>query len=151
MKPRYDVGIIACTRGKNPTGLTPLTLYKGTPFVVAMRHAQQRCGTILILSAKYGLLRTDDPVSYYDAYIPDLDAQGRQALVDRIRAEPWVELYAGKRILSYLPEAYFKLLAEAKPALAATISRPYRGLNMLALARTLSNEQKGYGIYPQRR
>lgn len=150
MKPHYDVALIPCTSQKNPEGKTPASLYKGGPFSLMMRHAMQRCDSVLIMSAKYGLLRLTDPVSYYDAYIGDLDKEERQALVKRIQAEPWVELYRG-RILSYLPLAYWEVFKEAKPALAETCARPYRKLPMLTMYSVLSNEIKGYGTHPARR
>lgn len=153
MSKPYDLAIIPCTSGKNPEGLTAATLYKGGPFSLMMRHANQRCEAVVIMSAKYGLLRPSDPVRYYDAYLPELNAQERAELIQRIRDIPWVEAYKAKRICSYLPEAYFQCLAEAKPALCASIAmrRPYRSLPMLTLYKVLSNEIKQYGKSPARR
>lgn len=158
MKP-YDVAIIPCTSGKHANGLTPLTLYKGGPFKLMMRHAQQRTHSILIMSAKYGLLRLDDPVSYYDAYLPDLDATGRAELIERIRNRPLVELLLpGEQreddqplVLSYLPKAYHQLLMEALEFSKSKYRRPYANLGMLSLFAVLSNEIKNYGKLPARR
>lgn len=145
----YDVGIIPCTSKKRPEGATPVSLYMGTTFSLMMRHAQQRCETVLVLSARYGLLRLTDPVAYYDQHLERLTSQERAALIYRISAKPWVDLYAGKRILSYLPNAYFDVLAEAKPALAATIRRPYRSVfNNPTIRELLSWEIKNYGKNP---
>lgn len=160
LSPRWDLGIIPCTAGKHADGVTPLTLYKGSVFSLMMRHAQQRCDHILIMSAKYGLLRLDDPVSYYDAYLPELEERQREALAFKIRAQlaegipqtlrkPWSE----RRILSYLPHAYQALLTEraASPALRHLFRRPYAGIGMLTQAAILAAEISTYGQSPARR
>lgn len=154
MKPRtYDFGLIPCTSGKRPDGLTPLTLYKGGPFSLMMRHAQQRCGEILIMSAKYGLLGLQDPVRYYDAYLPDLTEAERAALAWRIKSsEKLLGASApGTRILSYLPRAYHEFLAGAKPEIVGALKRPYANLPSLSLYAVLSHEIKNYGTHPARR
>jgi len=150
---RYDLGLVPCTSKKRPDGTTPTSLYMGGPFAAMMKHAQQRCGRILIMSAKYGLLRLDEPVSYYDAYLPDLDQAQRAALIGRVRCQvesmrPW---FQHQRILSYLPKAYFELLAEAEPSLCASIRRPYKRMSRLTLIATLSAENKNYGKNPAMR
>ena len=153
MNATYDAAIIPCTSGKRPDGMTPLTLYKGGPFSLMMRHAAQRCQVILIMSAKYGLLWTDDPVRYYDAYLPDLNADQRKALIYRIRSKPDMDMVfgPGRRVLSYLPKAYAELLAEALPAAVPVIHRPYSNLPSLSLFKVLSNEIRNYGTQPSRR
>lgn len=153
MTTRQVVALIPCTSGKHATGVTPRTLYKGGPFSMMMKHSQQRCDRVVILSAKYGLLELNDTVSYYDAYIPTLSPAERAALVDRIRGQAagrFNYLYAAK-VISYLPAAYWALLSETLEALAPTIARPYAGLGMLKLLQVLSNEIKHYGTYPARR
>lgn len=151
MQQRYALALIPCTAKKRPEGRTPATLYMGGPFSLMMRHAQQRCDAVIIMSALYGLLRLSDPVSYYDAYIPDLDAEERTLLIGRIRGQTWVRSFEGQRICSYLPQEYYALLAEALPELAKTIRRPYAGLPSLVMFRHLSNEIQGYGSCPSRR
>lgn len=155
----YDVALIPCTAKKNPEGLTPLTLYRGSVFSTTMRHAQQRAATIIIMSAKYGLLHLSDPVRYYDTYIGDLTPDQRKALVYRIQNKPFVELLLPAkerpddqpRILSYLPAAYWEVFAEALPGFAKNVRRPYKSLPMLKLISVLSNEIKNYGKNPGRR
>lgn len=158
LSPRWDLGIIPCTSGKNPEGVTPLTLYKGGPFATMVRHAQQRCDHILIMSAKFGLIPTDAPVSYYDTYLPNLSPQMRERLRVQVRAQfaegvpqalrkPWSE----RRVLSYLPEAYYDFLLEAHPTYAQRFRRPYKGMGMLRLIACLSAEIAVYGKSPSRR
>ena len=102
----YDIGVIPCTSGKRPEGLTPLTLYKGLPFSLMMRHAQQRCRVILIMSAKYGLLELTDPVSWYEAYLPELSASERGKLLSLLRAQALKKL-VGRKVLWYPNRAYW--------------------------------------------
>jgi len=116
-----------------------------------MRHAQQRCDKILIMSAKYGLLEMDSPVSYYDAYLPTLTEAERARLVEQLRCQIVPGWDCSSRVLSYLPKAYYEFLAEVKPALASKLHRPYRKLPMLTLYKILSNEVTHYGIHPARR
>lgn len=158
LSPRWDLGVIPCTAGKNPDGVTPLTLYKGSMFGAMMKHAQQRCDHVLIMSAKFGLLRLNDPVAYYDTYLPDLSPQMRERLKVRVRAQiaegipqalrkPWTE----RRVLSYLPEAYYQFLLEAATGPVSFWSRPYKGLAMFGLINCLTAEIAGYGSQPSRR
>lgn len=150
---RYDVALIPCTASKHPTGRTPLTLYKGGPFSLMIRHAQQRAGLILIMSAKYGLIDVNADVFFYNAYLPDLTPQARARLIVRLRQQidERHTLFTEGRVLSYLSKAYFTALEEAAPAMASKLRRPYKKLPMLPLFKILSNEIKHYGQHPSRR
>ncbi len=150
---RYDVALIPCTATKHATGRTPLTLYKGGPFSLMIRHAQQRADLILIMSAKYGLIDVDADVFYYNAYLPDLTPQARARLIVRLRSqiEDRHSLLMGGRVLSYLSKAYYEALAEADALVAVNVRRPYKKLPMLPLFKILSNEIKSYGQSPSRR
>jgi hypothetical protein len=149
---QYDVGFISCSGSKNPTGATAITLYRGSVFGTQMRHAQQRCHEVVIVSAKYGLLRPSDPVRWYDQYLGDLSPDGREALKLRIREQAkgfpvasWV------RRLSYLPTAYHTLVLEAIPELAdPPLRRPYV-IRMHTQIAILSKEIQNYGKQPSRR
>lgn len=146
----YDIGVIPCTSGKRPEGLTPLTLYKGGPFSLMMRHAQQRCRVILIMSAKYGLLELTDPVSWYEAYLPELSASERGKLLSLLRAQALKKL-VGRKVLWYPSRGYWEAMAEACPEVIPSVIRPYRKLPSLRLFKVLSNEIKNYGQFPARR
>ena len=149
MKP-FDIGVIPCTSGKHPGGLTPLTLYKGGPFSMMMKHAQQRCGRILIMSAKYGLLELTDKVQWYEAYLPNLLPAEREALLKKLREQALVK-FRGCRVLWYASRAYYEALAEAAPEVIPNICRPYKTLPSLTLYKVLSNEIQNHGVFPARR
>lgn len=148
--PRYQLALIPCTRRKSPVGVTPLTLYRSSGFVTMVKHAQQRCDRILIMSAKYGILGPEDRVAYYDAYLPTLPQEQRSklALLIAERVEDLELLQINpKAVLSYLPKAYYEFLQEEVPVLkswAPQIRRPYKNLSNLALIKVLSNEIKGF-------
>lgn len=150
MKRRYDVGIIPCTSKKNPNGQTPLTLYKGVSFSMMMRHAQQRCDVILIMSAKYGLIGLDEPIRWYEAYLPNLPEEDRKILLAKLREQAIAKLL-GKKVLWYPSKVYWETLLEAFPRIAENIRRPYRKLGNLRLYKVLSNEIKNYDTLPARR
>lgn len=140
---RYDIALIPCTKMKNPVGVTPLTLYKGGPFSLMLRHAQQRCNRVIIMSAKFGLLKMDDRVHSYEAYLPALTEGERTKLEYLIRLQ--TARLDGGSICSYLPRAYYEFLADCVPAeVVARIKRPYRNLPSLSLYKVLSNEIKGF-------
>lgn len=151
-RPRYAVGIVACSASKRPDGQTPLTLYRGALFSTTVRHACQRCDRVLIMSAKYGLLELNDPVQWYDTYLGHLDHRERAILRKRIvDGGKLTYAYANpRRILSYLPKLYHSELMLALPHLGA-VARPYAGLNLFQLVQVLSNEVKNYGTQPARR
>jgi len=150
---RYDVALIPCTASKHATGRTPLTLYKGGPFSLMIRHAQQRADLILIMSAKYGLIDINADVFFYNAYLPDLTPQARARLIVRLRdqIDKRYGLLHDGRVLSYLSKAYHGALEEANMSVASRLHRPYKKLPMLPLFRILSNEIKHYGQHPSRR
>jgi hypothetical protein len=147
---RYELGIIPCSKAKNVLGVTPLTLYRSTPFSVMVKHAQQRCGRILIMSAKYGLLKLDDRVANYNTYLPTLRGDHRAKLartIDECAHQLKLLEIHPRQVLSYLPEAYYRFLASEVPDLeewASEIRRPYKGLPMINLVKVLSNEIKGF-------
>lgn len=150
MTERWGLALIPCTAGKRIDGQTPLSLYKGGPFALMMNHARQRAERIMIMSAKYGLLNLDEPISWYDAFLPNLDPQARARLIVRMRGQidpGWSQT----RVLSYLPKAYYETLLEANPPVVSTFRRPYRKLPSLVLYKILSNEIKNYGTHPSRR
>lgn len=155
--PRYDFGLISCTNRKNPQGMTARTLYTGGIFSTQMRHAQQRCDQVLIMSAKFGLLRPEDQVSYYDAYLPELSPQMRVRLIVRMREQAqrliWDRMPDGQlpTILSYLPKAYAEAFTEADDLLGNLMRRPYQHHAMLQLTALLSAEIVTYGTMEQRR
>ena len=146
---RWHVGLIPCTNGKNPAGLTPATLYRGGTFSLMMKHASQRCDEIIIMSARYGLLRLSDPVRWYDAYLPNLSPEERAELIVKLQGQ--AAMLEGRRILSYLTHAYAACFEEALPSIKAR--RPYAGLpHMPAIFQlVLTNEVRNYGTNPARR
>ena len=141
MSKLYELAIIACTATKNPMGKTAMTLYRGGPFSLNVRHAQMRADKLLIMSAKYGLLRPDDPVEYYDLYLPDLFGFEREELVELVSQQgKALELLKVGRAISYLPLAYFALLEEALPAFAERMDRPFKGVGMMRAWKIMSEE-----------
>ena len=160
LQPRWDLGLIPCTSGKNPHGTTPLTLYQGGPFATMVKHALQRCDQILIMSAKYGLLALDAPVAWYNAYLPDLDAVQRQLLAGKMQAQLY-PLRGRRRVISYLPLAYHQFLRGTQGVGELAVDpictaewiyrRPYHNVGMITAVGVLSRETKNYGTHPARR
>ena len=144
MKPPYASALVACSAKKNPYATTARSLYRGSLFMLSMRHAMHKAERVLIMSAKYGLLRPEDQVRHYDAYLPELSAAERAALLARIRAQADLVTSSG-RLLSYLPAAYWELLAEALPELEGKTDRPYKGIRLLTLCARLAGEIKAEG------
>lgn len=141
----YDLALIPCSKKKSPVGITPATLYKSAAFSLMLRHAQQRCKQVLIMSARHGLLRLQDRVAPYDAYLPDLTLEQRALLAVEVKAkllEYEVISIPPDRVLSYLPLAYFEFLASIDIARdwAREIHRPYKSLGLLTGMKVLSDE-----------
>ncbi len=147
---RYQLGIIPCTKTKNPVGITPVTLYRSTPFSLMMRHALQRCDQILVLSAKHGFLGLKDHVTFYDASLSDLTREERIALANlttrQITERGLLEIPFGQ-IHSYLPNTYHDFLISIEPRLAAWgwaggMHRPFA--TSQTLLKALSDEIKAF-------
>lgn len=134
----YQVGLIPCTASKNPAGQTPLSLYKGGPFSLMVRHALQRCDRVVIMSAKYGLLETWDRVRYYDTFIDNLTAAEWQELRVRVQDQIRTRLVGGK-CLSYLWRPYWRLF-DAANIHGVSVDTPYMGKPSLVLYKILSHE-----------
>ncbi len=138
---KYDVGLIPCTASKNPEGLTPLTLYKGGPFSLMVRHARQRCKRIVIMSAKYGLLEESDRVQYYDTFIDDLTDDQKFLLMRGVRDTLNCIMWRNSSVLSYLWKPYWAVFSEAnEPRYHIKVRTPYMGTPSLVLYKVLSNE-----------
>lgn len=147
---RWDVGFISCSSSKNPSGQTARTLYRGAIFITQFRHALQRCNEVVIVSAKYGLLRPDDHATWYDQYLGNLSP------AEMLR---WKAMVASQlkpfdpgrwsRRLSYLPIMYQSAVEEACPELFPLRS-PYR-IRAITQISILSKEIKNYGQIPSRR
>lgn len=144
----YDLALIPCTKNKNPMGVTPASLYRSSPFSITMRHAQQRCGRVLIMSAKYGLLDLTDRVAYYDWFIATLTEAQRVAMIGELRTSIEAKkllAFDPTKTLSYLPALYFQTLAaETGSHWAMHVVRPYKKLPSLTMMKVLSNETKGF-------
>ena len=162
-KPRWDLGIIPCSSTKDPNAVTAQTLYRGGPFATMMKHARQRCDKIFIMSARYGLLALDDPVVWYEAYLPDLTANERRFLAQRIEDQLSFEkaVLPGASVLSYLPLAYHQFLRGTLGVGELAVDpdftehwryrRPYHNLPSLVMMSTLVHETRNYGTHPARR
>lgn len=139
----YDVGLIPCTANKNPHGLTPLTLYKGGPLSLMVRHARQRCKRIVIMSAKYGLLEEDAQVQYYDTFIGDLTMEQKLDLIDCVREDLDCIAWKKATVLSYLWKPYWAVFQQANESrFQLNVRTPYMGIPSLILYKILSNELK---------
>lgn len=149
MEKPYALALIPCSKRKNAVGITPLTLYTSTSFVTALRHAQQRCDQVLVVSAKYGFLQLQERIAHYEAYLPDLDLSQRAALAVEMRAR-MIELQVlqtpPQQVISYLPAAYFDFLASIDIARdwALQINRPYKRLGFLKVMKVLTDEIRNY-------
>lgn len=148
---RYNLALIPCSERKNPVGSTARSLYRGAGFSLMMRHAAQNSERILILSARHGLLSPEDEVHWYNTYLPNLNQTEKSRLVLKIKQQlvnyPWSQ----GTIISYLPEAYYRLMEEVDPLFASKIARPYKGVRLLSLYKTLALELDNYGKNPARR
>lgn len=153
----YELAILPCTKAKNPQGTTARTLYTGGVFPLMMRHAQQRADKILILSGKYGLIELDHHVSWYEAWLPELDPEARKALAREVQLQ--LLFYSPKPpVISYLPRAYHDFFRGVngdgvEPGFTADwiYRRPFAKVAFTRYFVTFYNEIKSYGISPHRR
>lgn len=112
---RPIVYVIPCAAAKVDHAAPARDLYTSANFRSALATAEAMAaadgGTVLILSAKYGLLELDTVVDTYDVKMGDADAitpEGiRNTAVELGLDEADPELYA------LLPAAYFTALAQA--------------------------------------
>jgi hypothetical protein len=114
-----------------------------------MRHAGQRCQRILIMSAKYGLIRPEDRVANYDSYLPTLTLYERQCLGHEMELQWWqhhLKEVPPAHVLCYLPKAYYDFLGRVchYREWAEGIHRPYKNCPSLTMMRILSYEIKGF-------
>lgn len=147
----WDLALVPCTRGKNPTGVNAATLYRGGTYSLIMRHATQRARRVMIMSAKHGLVDLDTPMRYYDAFITTISTQERLELIARVRRQ--AEPLRGLRTLSYLWIPYHQVIMEADVDFGVSCRRPYKGLPTFpaTLQKILTREVASYGTNPARR
>lgn len=139
----YELGIVPCTKTKNPTAQTAQTLYRGGPFSLMMRHAVLYCERVIIMSAKHGLLDLNEKVTYYDAYLPNLSRSERDVFVNKL-SDQLLKIESFET-LSYLPKVYFDACCEALPQVTETWHRPFKHLPMHTCWKVLSEEIAAHG------
>ncbi len=82
--------LISCTKSKNESAkerpLPAKDLYTGAIFKKAYQYAKQRLkpNKIYILSAKYGLLKPNQEVCYYNETLKDKSSQERRLWADKV-------------------------------------------------------------------
>lgn len=100
-KPTLRLLVIACSaQKKKDAGLLPaLVRYDGPAFHVLRKYLRQasKAPTVLILSAKYGLLDADQPIADYDRRITTESAEAIRAdvlhvLGERLRQQRYDEV-----------------------------------------------------------
>lgn len=137
---RFDVALIACGAAKNPQAQVARDLYVGTPFKLALRHAEKLAARVYIMSAHYGLLGVSDPVRVYDSFLGNFSDSELRSYAERLRTQVEQKIGHDSQVISYLPSAYQKALSMAAPSLQ--VWRPYAGLSMIGFVSRLSKELK---------
>ncbi len=129
---KFRLGLIPCG-GKKRKELADLRadqLYIGSIFQVIFRHALQNCDEVLIMSARFGLVRVDQRLPYYEAFVKTISIEERRNLIELLQSQDpglWP-----RPVCSYLPEAYWQIVEQAIPS-ARFFQRPYKGLRLTTL------------------
>ena len=104
---RPDLVVVACGNRKLPGRHRARDLYTGPYFRAAMRYADSTGSPILIISAKFGLVRPFDLIDSYDVTMGDpgsVDVATVRAQAERLGllAAQRVECIGGKRYVGLL-------------------------------------------------
>ncbi len=82
-----DVVLVGCSGSKAPTARPARELFTGTAFRKARDRAEEAGLPWYVLSARHGLLRPDQVIEPYDAYLPDEPPGVRAAWGRRVVAQ----------------------------------------------------------------
>jgi hypothetical protein len=113
------IGLVSCASKKNPNP-RPIPAveryWPGTYFRDTYRYATRRFDRVFILSAKYGLLRPEDPIEDYNVSLVQADrsfrAEWRERVVAQIKRAIDLER---SRIFYVCGRAYWKELIDDIP------------------------------------
>jgi hypothetical protein len=79
------VVLVSCVKTKGKADAPARDLYTSPLFRGMRRYAERNTNAWYILSAKYGLLRPDEVVSYYEQTLKDLRKADRLAWAERVQ------------------------------------------------------------------
>lgn len=105
--------IIPCSAGKLDERAAADDLYTGAMYRFTRANVDRLGGTILILSARHGLVELDQEIDPYDTKMTDMGSVTVGELVEQVQGMGWHEGEVGPEVYTFLPKAYFDRLNEA--------------------------------------
>lgn len=111
------IAVVGCGKSKRKEAAAARELYTGALFQKSLALAERLAGTVLILSAKYGLVDPDTTIEPYDLSIQNLTKQQKALWVGGIEMDfVWTRklLSAGPRtILWFVGENYLGPISDS--------------------------------------
>jgi hypothetical protein len=121
----YQLGIIACSASKADRPLPARELYTGELFKRSLAVAESRCGRVVVLSARHGVLDLDAVIAPYDFRLPT-----KKEPLARWAASVNASLPAATKVLCLAPRSYWGGLEGLRANLAEVWDTPLKGLGI---------------------
>jgi hypothetical protein len=126
-----DLFLVACVAKKLDHPAPAKELYVSPWFKLARAYVEARTTDWFILSAKFGLLRTDTVIEPYDTALTQMRLQDRQAWASRVTAQLEQELpHRIPRIVVLAGLRYRDLLMEVLGRHADAVEVPLEGMTI---------------------
>ena len=110
---KEKIALVSCVSKKLDHSAVAGDMYLSVWFKYAREYAERNFNEWFILSAKHGLLRTDQVISPYNVFIGDLSANERRqwaintarSVSDIVTSDIEISIFAGKKYRQYLVPA----------------------------------------------
>jgi hypothetical protein len=107
------IGLVACAKTKLDRPAPARELYTSPLFKMSLAYAEQRCASVFILSAKYGLVTLDQQLEPYDDTVKRMKQRERQLWASRVLAALRPLLGVDTPVLALASGDYLNPLIEA--------------------------------------
>lgn len=124
------IALVACVSKKNKTPMPARDLYISDWFLKASTYADQVSDQWFILSAKYGLLDTDDVVEPYDETLNKMPVNQRRAWSRKVLENLIPKLNVGDQIVILAGIKYREFLIPKLRSEGFQVEVPMEGLRI---------------------
>lgn len=103
------VGLIACSKSKGPSPAPARSLYRGALFRKSLAYAEATCDAVVILSAKFMVVKPDDVIPPYDASLYEMTKAEKQNWADQVVIQ-LAAMFPAATLVYFTPDAYEEML-----------------------------------------
>ncbi len=140
MAVKSQIYLVSCVAKKKTQPIAAKDLYESTWFQLARRHVERSVAPWFILSAKYGLVRSDAVISPYDETLNRMGVADRLAWAQRVQSQMDGHLPDADEVIILAGARYREHLESYLRRRFPSVRIPMRGLRIGEQLSWLKNE-----------